>query len=156
YFPGTIDLRTVPMSWMDRSGKLTSLRETRGSWTNPAFAPDGGRLAFDAFANGQTDIWVYAWQRDTLSQVTADSGDSIRAVWTPGGHGIALASRRGGSAAFNLFSLAVESPNDATRLTDSKNNQYPTSWHPSGRFLAFDEDDPSQPQVPGESSLNQR
>jgi hypothetical protein len=28
------------------------------------------------------------------------------------------------------------------RLTESKNLQYPASWHPSGKFLAFDESDP--------------
>jgi hypothetical protein len=31
---------------------------------------------------------------------------------------------------------------DATRLTTSPNTQYPGSWHPSGRFLAFQETRP--------------
>ena len=37
---------------------------------------------------------------------------------------------------------ASDGTGEAERLTESKNPQYPTSWHPSGKFLALQESNP--------------
>src|SRR5437667_5359869 len=67
---------TVPIAWMDRAGKTTPLRATPANWSNPAFAPDGRRLAVDIFDGQQTDVWVYDWAREALSRPTSGPGDS--------------------------------------------------------------------------------
>lgn len=56
-------------------------------------------------------------------------------MWTPDGRRIAFSSGR--DAAANLYWQRADGSGEAQRLTHSKTNQYPASWHPTGRFLAF-------------------
>ena len=55
---------------------------------------------------------------------------------------IAFASDRADKSTFNLYWQGADGTGEAQRLTKSKNHQYPASWHPSGRFLAFEEQAP--------------
>src|SRR5262249_29780479 len=41
-----------------------------------------------------------------------------------------------------LYWPRVDGTGNAQRLTESKNNQFPSSWHPSGKFLAYYEQTP--------------
>ena len=114
------------------------LRNVPSNWTNPAFSPDGRLLAVDIHDGVQTDIWIYDWERDTLSRRTFDTADDARPVWSPDGTRIAYASRRGGSSTFNLYWQRADGTGDAERLTTtSKNMQWPSSFHPNGHTLAF-------------------
>jgi serine/threonine-protein kinase len=128
---------TAPMKWLDRTGTLSALRSAPSNWTNPAFSPDGRLVAVDIHDGAQTDIWIYDWERDTLSRRTFDTADDARPVWSPDGTRIAYASRRGGSSAFNLYWQRADGTGDAERLTTSTNPQWPSSFHPNGRTLAF-------------------
>ena len=142
YVSGQLVGNDAPMSWMDRSGKLTPLRTTPANWSNPSISPDGRKLAIDISDGRQTDVWVYEWERDTLSRLTFDPGDDQRPVWTPDGRRIAFASKRGNDAASNLYWQLADGTGEVQRLTTSKNVQQPGSWHPSGKFLAFQEQNP--------------
>jgi Tol biopolymer transport system component len=137
YAAGDTVSDTSPMKWLDRAGTLSVLRNAPSSWTNPAFSPDGRLLAVDIHDGVQTDIWIYDWERDTLSRRTFDTADDARPVWSPDGTRIAYASRRGGSSVFNLYWQRADGTGDAERLTTSENAQWPSSFHPDGRTLAF-------------------
>ncbi len=95
------------------------------------------RLALDILEGKSRDVWVYEWGRDTLSRLTFDPGDDYFPVWTPDGQRIAFSSTRADQATRNLYWQRADGTGEAERLTESKNPQYPTSWHPSGKFLAF-------------------
>jgi serine/threonine-protein kinase len=125
---------------MDRAGKTTPLRAMPSNWSNPHFSPDGLRLAVDIL-DKQADVWVYEWARDTLSRLTFDPAADGKPVWTPDGRRIVFGSRRN-NGPFNLYWQRADGTGDAQRLTESKNVQYPASWHPSGKFLAFGEASP--------------
>ena len=123
-----------PIQWMDRTGRVSSLRSTPGNWSNPSIAPDGGRLAYD-MGLGQTDVWVYDLARDTPMRVTTDAAADQKPVWTPDGQRIVFRSSRDKS--LNLYWQRADGVGDVQRLTESPNPQTPASWHPSGKFLAF-------------------
>jgi serine/threonine-protein kinase len=143
YLPGQGFSVDQPIRWMDREGKTSLLRTTLANWSNPHFAPDGRRLALDIFDGKQTDIWVYEWERDTLSRLTFDAASDQKPVWTADGRRIAFASTRGQlGGTSNLYWQRADGTGDVQRLTDSKNLQYPGSWHPNGKFLAFQETNP--------------
>ena len=110
-------------------------------WSNPQFAPDGLRLAMDIFDGRQNDVWVYEWMRDTLTRFTFDPADDRKPVWTPDGRRIAFTSTRDKSTALNLYWQRADGTGEIQRLTESKNPQFPASWHPSGKYLAFSEVD---------------
>ena len=45
--------------------------------------------------------------------------------------------RGGGGSPFNLYWQRADGTGDAERLTTNKNAQWPSSFHPNGRTLAF-------------------
>ncbi len=145
YVAGDSQLTRAPIRWIDRTGKTELLRATPSDWTNPSFAPDGRRLAVDINDGSQTDVWVYEWSRDTMSKLTFDQANDARPVWSPGGKYIAFSSQRSGGI-FNLFLQRADGTGDVVRLTESPNPQFPSSWHPSGKYLAYFE------TVPGNAS----
>jgi len=87
-------------------------------------------------------VWVYEWGRDTLSRLTLDPGDDSSSAWTPDGRRIAFSSARADQATESLYWQRADGTGEAERLTESKSPQHPTSWHPSGKFLAFQELNP--------------
>ena len=138
YLAGVSISNGFPVSWVDRAEKVSTLRATPAVWTNPAFSPDGRRLALE-IVDSTSNLWVYDLARDTLERLTFDASDSARPVWTPDGRRIAFAATRADSPGFNLFWRPADGTGEVQRLTESKNLQFPVSWHPSGRFLAFTE-----------------
>jgi serine/threonine-protein kinase len=133
----TIGTAAGPINWMDRSGKTTTLRAQAAVWSNPAFAPDGQRLALDIIDGRQTDVWVYEWARDTLSRLTFDTAAAGWPLWTPDGQRIVFGSSRADKRTVNLYGQRADGAGDVQRLTESGNAQLPGSWHPSGQFLAY-------------------
>jgi serine/threonine protein kinase/Tol biopolymer transport system component len=141
YLPGE-SFAGDPIDWVDRSGKTTPLRTTRANWANPQFAPDGQRLAISILEGPQRDIWIYDWGRDTLTRLTFESEENNGPIWTPDGRRIAFGSRRLPNLISNLYWRRADGTGDVQRLTESSAPQFPGSWHPSGKFLAFSENSP--------------
>ena len=138
YVPGPSVSGGIPISWMDRAGKVTPMRTARAPWLNVRFSPDGQRLAFQS-QSSEVDIWIYEWARDSTSRLTSDRGSDSDPVWTPDGRRVTFASTRGNGTTLNIYWQRFDESGNAVRLTDSPNMQQPRSWHPSGRFLAFEE-----------------
>ena len=129
------------ISWMDREGKTTPLRSTPANWSNPRFSPDGRRIAMDILdiSGKQRDIWIYDWQRDTLSRLTYDPSDDTQPMWTSDGRRIAFASMRGDGKTYNIYWQLADGTGPVQRLTESAHHQFPYAWHPNGKNLVFDE-----------------
>ena len=139
YVPGGASAETRPIDWLTRDGKTTALRATKADWWNPRFSPDGQTLAIDISDGKQRDIWLYAWARDTLTQLTFAAGEDRDPVWTPDGRRITFGSDRAKPGVFNVYWVNADGTGEPTRLTDNPATQRPASWHPSGKFLAFNE-----------------
>jgi serine/threonine-protein kinase len=127
--------------WLDHKGQTPPLRAMATNWSNPQFSPDGRRLAIDIL-DKQVDVWVYEWARDTLTRLTFDPALDGKPVWTPDGRRIVFASQRDGKVE-NLYWQQADGTGEVQRLTKSANRQFAASWHPSGRFLAFTETNPT-------------
>ena len=138
YLPGQVTGAGIPVHWMGRDGKTTPLLMAPANWSTPSFAPDGRQLAME-IRGASSDIWVYEWARDTLTRLTSGPAPDQRPVWTPDSRRIAFASPRADKLTANLYWQRADGTGDAERLTESKNAQQPSSWHPSGKFLAFEE-----------------
>jgi serine/threonine-protein kinase len=141
YLPGESVGPGTRLRWLDRDGNTTPLRVASGNWFNPLFAPDGRRLAVE-IREKTSDVWIYQFDRDTLTRFTFESAGAARPVWTPDGRRIVFSSARDGAASPNLYWQRFPEMGGAERLTDSANAQQPGSCHPTGRFVAFEETDP--------------
>ncbi len=132
----------TPIQWMDREGKLQPLRAAPGVYNRVRFSPDGQRLALDITAERNRDVGVYEWARDNLVRLTFDPSQDQSPVWTPDGQRIAFFSARADRATQGLYWQRVDGTGEAERLTEGKNLQVEASWHPTGKFLAFQEHNP--------------
>jgi serine/threonine-protein kinase len=126
-----------PVMWMSHDGKTAPLLLKPSNWTNPRFSPDGRTLAIDILS-GNLDVWVYDWVRDTPTRLTLDPADDQVPVWTPDGKRIAFTSTRAKGPS-NLYWQRADGTGEVQRLTESPNLQIPSSFDPSGKYLAFSE-----------------
>jgi Tol biopolymer transport system component len=65
-----------------------------GEIMNPAWSPDGRRIAFSAVAGGLSDLYVYDLEQDSLSQITEDAFAELQPSWSPDGRALAFATDR--------------------------------------------------------------
>jgi len=128
--------QNVSIYWMDRQGNFTPLRSAPDGYVNPAFSPDGKRLALEINDGKRSDIWVYEWERDTMTRLTFGGTYNIRPVWTPDGLRITYSSLDN-SGKFDLNWKQANGAGDALRLTEGKNQMTALSWRPDGKVLAF-------------------
>ncbi|MGH3113340.1 MAG: TolB family protein, partial [Gaiellaceae bacterium] len=70
YLPGQSSGREEPNQWLDEEGKTQVLRAAPADASNLRFSPDGRRLAMDINDGTQRVVWVYEWERDTMSRLT--------------------------------------------------------------------------------------
>jgi Tol biopolymer transport system component len=133
--------QSVSIYWMDHEGKFTPLRETPGAYNNPAFSPDGKRLALEILEGTRADVWVYEWERNTLTRLTFAGESNGNPVWTPDDQRIVYSSQEKGGA-YNLWWIRADGAGDAQRLAEGKSAQYAGSWRPDGKVLAFRQQNP--------------
>ncbi len=128
--------------FMSTKDKIRALGVVPSQYLNPAFSPDRRTLALEDAA-AQYDLLSYDWARNVPTKLTFEPTQDANPVWSPSGRQIAFASQRGDKATFNIYWQNTDGTGEAHRLTQSMNRQTPSSWHPSGRYLAFTESFPT-------------
>jgi Tol biopolymer transport system component len=129
-----------PLLWFDRQGRTETLRSTPARFEAYRFAPDGKRIALALNDGIQDDIWIYDIARDTLARLTFDPATDSDPVWTPDGRRIVFASLRGPAGTSpTLYWQRADGTGEAERLLKTTSAAIPFSWHPSGRFLLYQE-----------------
>ena len=123
--------------WVDRKGGIEPIAAPPALYSTPSLSPDGQRIAFHIEAT-KNDVWAYDFARATTTRMTY--GHHHFPIWTPDGKRLTFAS--GGVGSANLFWGPADGSGVEERLTTSNNEQWPESWSPDGRTLAFDELDP--------------
>ena len=141
YITGHGGFQAVSLYWMDRENQFTALRSAPGVYRYPAFSPDGKRLALQVYDGRREDIWVYEWERDTLTRLTFGSGEDYDApIWTPDGQRITYSGvDHQGVGGADIYWKRADGSGDAQRLTETKKPKFPDSWSPDGRTLVFDQ-----------------
>lgn len=136
YVPGHGGIPLVSIYWMDRQGKFTPIREKPDNYYEPVFSPDGKRLAISA----DGDLWVYDFARDTWTRLTFD-GNNRLPIWTPDGQKITYAHfAKSGSP--DIYWVRADGAASPLRLTEGSSRAVPSSWHPSGKLLVFEQNMP--------------
>ena len=121
------------MVWLDGAGKAQPLLAKPGNYGRPSVSPDGQRLALEVAGGSGTDIGVYDWRRDTMTRLTF-SGAAEGPVWSPDGRYIVFRAIGEGTLVTRSDGAGKPQP-----LIQSKNLQYPRSFTPDGKRLAFQE-----------------
>jgi serine/threonine-protein kinase len=123
--------------WVDREGKIEPLLEEEQFYRNPAFSPDGTRLAMDILAEGQGDIWIYDIQRDVQTRLTFSDGDDVEPIWSPDGEYIYYTAEVEGRD--GIHRKLSDGSGDPETLFLADGDVSPTSISPDGKTLAFNQ-----------------
>jgi serine/threonine-protein kinase len=130
YRSGGAGTGLLTVAWLDGAGKAQPLLAKPGVYGRPSVSPDGQRLALDVSDGSGTDVWLYDWQRDTMTRLTFTGGAQFP-VWSPDGRYIVFLTGAGMSV------IRSDGSGKPQPLTQSKNAQYPFSFMPDGKRLAF-------------------
>ena len=141
YAPGGAAIAENSLVWVDRDGRASPLTGGRGTYRYPRLSPDGRRIAVDFRSQtGDRDIWIYELERGTLSRLTVE-GTNRNPVWAREGTQVTFTSNRAGP--FDLYWKPADGSGQSEALLTRANSQFPTSWSPDGRQLAFYEVNPT-------------
>jgi Tol biopolymer transport system component len=120
----------LTIAWLDGTGNAQPLLAKPGAYARPSLSPDGQRLALEVSEGSGSDIWVYDWQRDTMTRLTF-SGNAAGPLWSPDGRYIAFGLGREGTSVTRSDGAGKPQP-----LTKGP-PQLPWSFMPDGKRLAF-------------------
>jgi WD40 repeat protein len=105
---------------------------------NPAFHPDGRRIAFRAIANGRHDIFLLDLESGITVNITDDEAYDAAPTFSPDGRYLVYSSKLGGSA--KLVRLDLEEPLDRDQLTFGPGNDHGAAFSADGERLYFASD----------------
>jgi serine/threonine-protein kinase len=135
YVKGGVD--TFAESFIvDRAGRhVVRLDETQ-SVGNPAFSPDGARVALTLFRGGAYGVGVYDLNRRLLTPV-ALTGDNDNAAWTREGDRVVFISNAAGG--YNYYSAAADGSGTAEPLFSSEQGYGAATpaWSPDGHHMLY-------------------
>ena len=118
--------------WADRTGKEEPLSAGPRAYQYPRLSPEGTRVLV---YGGDQDLYIYDLARATLTRVTHDPSSDNLGLWMPDNKRILFNSNRGGAQ--NLYLQAADGTGQATRLTQSSGQQFPTGVTPDGSAVVF-------------------
>jgi eukaryotic-like serine/threonine-protein kinase len=127
----------VTVQWLDGAGKMQPLLAKPGYYGFSHLSPDGQRLALELTDGSNQDLWVYESARDIMTRLTSGTGSKRYATWSPDGRYIVFQGQGG------IFWIRADGAGKPQPLTKSKNLQFPWSFTPNGRRLAFTEANPA-------------
>lgn len=115
-------------------GAATALTDPVGDARQPAWSPDGSRIAFQAYWDGNYHIWSVGADGTELRQHTRGRFDHREPHWSPDGDRLAFSSDRGGS--YDVWVMGLDG-GDLERLTEWPGNEYGPAFSPDGGEVAF-------------------
>jgi Tol biopolymer transport system component/serine/threonine protein kinase len=107
---------------------------------DPAYSPDGKRLAVDASWAGPRRIWVLDREGRNPQQITTDTSEELSHIapsWSPDGKKITFQNLE--RTKFNIRVVNLDSKQMNWITSDFRINLHP-SWSGSGRFIYFSSD----------------
>lgn len=114
------------------------LTKDSASEIEPAWSPDGSKIAFISDRHGQNfDIYVMNADGSNVTQLTNDSTNEFGPVWSPDGKQIVFNSDRNGNV--QLFVMSIDGSNLVQLTEDSSNSAY-ADWSPDGKRIVFESD----------------
>jgi Tol biopolymer transport system component len=108
-----------------------------GSDLDPAWSPDGSRIAFTSERDGNREIYVMNANGTNPVRLTNTLASDYRPAWSPDGTRIAFVSTRDGNPEIYVMGADGTSP---VRLTSYTGYDADPSWSPDGRRIAFSSD----------------
>lgn len=121
------------------TGETKNITENKAADTEPAWSPDGKRIAFISDRDGGREIWLMNQDGTEVQQLTKKSGGCTSLRWSPDGKLIAFVSaKRGANNVFkdDIHTVEVASGTVKQLTADPAPCRQP-AWSPDGKRLSF-------------------
>ncbi|CAA9499417.1 MAG: tolB protein precursor, periplasmic protein involved in the tonb-independent uptake of group A colicins [uncultured Solirubrobacteraceae bacterium] len=119
----------------DGSGQ-TRLTSNPRQDLDPAWSPDGQRIAFTSDREGDTsDIYTMAADGSGLTRLTTNDANDIQPAWSPDGTRIVFLSQRD-RFTFEVYAMAADGSGQRRLTTNDAFDRNPV-WSPDGTQIAF-------------------
>jgi eukaryotic-like serine/threonine-protein kinase len=138
YLPGestSEDRRARSAVWVDADGQMESVPGARHGTLTASLSPDGRQVAVSLIDEGGEHLWLHELPRAIMTRLTLGPNSDMGPVWAPDGRRIVFARGIGGRA--DLYVMPSNGSAPPEMLFENEHVKFPTSWSPSGRFLAF-------------------
>ena len=123
------------VQWMNGNGEVAPLLAEAAPYQFVRVSPDGTRIAAVVPDGPSSVLWIYDWQRGVRTRLTLGAGVNTYPVCSPDGQYVVYRSEPAGG----MFASRADGAGTPHPLTNSKLLQYPGSFTPDGRRLAFSE-----------------
>jgi len=91
----------------------------------PCFSPDGTKIAFESYRDG--DFEIYVMNADGSNQTRLTNNGGLNPCFSPDGTKIAFVSDRDGD--FEIYVMNADGSNQ-TNITNNPGGDYSPSWGP--------------------------
>lgn len=106
---------------------------------SPAWSPDGRKIAFSGFKDGQFDIFLLDVESGTFTNFTKDATYDGAPTFSPDGRSVVLVSVVGEGYG-KLFRIPVDQPGRRYQITTGNSNDNDPVYSPDGKRLYFTSD----------------
>jgi TolB protein len=143
---GTATARTYRLVVADADGENPRVMlESAESVMSPVWSPDGRRIAYVSFENGNSEIFVQELRSGVRQRISGRAGVNSAPAWSPDGRFLALVLSR---EAGNLDVYTLDVANQVlTRLTRNPAIDTEPAWSADGDAIYFTSDRSGGPQI---------
>ena len=108
-----------------RPGGLPGLTTNAADDESPALSPDGGKVAFVSYRDGDAEIYVMTISDKSVVKITDNTAKDLDPAWSPDGANLAFASDRDGD--FDIYTVKADGSGLAN-ISDSGDNERWPDW----------------------------
>ena len=135
------DFSNVEIYSMNPDGSgVTRLTNDPANDFEPAWSPDGSRIAFTSNRSSNLDVWVMNADGTGVTQLTTNAADDFEPAWSPDGSKIAFTSARNGLD--DIYVMNADGSNQTDFTQTAGTNELMAAWSPDGSKIAFAGDAP--------------
>jgi Tol biopolymer transport system component len=110
------------------------LTTAAGPDVDPAWSPDGSKLAFTSQRDGQSEIYVMSAEGSGQTRLTTNGASDYQPTWSSDGQRIAFVSDRDGNPEIYVMQA---NGTGVSRITDQAGADAEPAWSPDGSRIAF-------------------
>lgn len=116
------------------TGKVSSISDSKGYTSAPAFSPDGKYLAYVSSEKNSPEIYLYDFQTGKSERITRNSYIDTEPSFSPDSNEIVFTSEKGGRPQIYRYSLAT---GRTERLTFEGSQNLRARYSSDGKYLVF-------------------
>lgn len=102
--------------------------------SGPKISPDGTKIAFNTFRDGNAEVYVMGIDGGDVTNVSNHPGIDVGPTWSPDSQQIAFASQRAGQSDIWVANTDGSNP---TNVTPGPANESSPAWSPDGSYFLF-------------------